>query len=190
MLHQVSEFLWQNILCRLPKKNAPSCQVKNVQRIGSVDIPQKVEQVLGLGPKFSVAPKLDKTELIALVRGTASRAALVENDRVVAECVEALPARLTGIRRPHLSSVVESLPRDDLKFLQADKDGGFVVFYLLAYLAFLACEAPTDALNKLFFTRPIGGNANVKNQLEHETKQSGTFVKPEITIQDLTFTRG
>ncbi|KAH7968524.1 hypothetical protein HPB52_009265 [Rhipicephalus sanguineus] len=86
---------------------------------------------------------------------TASRAVPVENDRVVAECVEALPARSTGIRRPHLSSVVESLRRDDLRLLQADKDGGFVV------LSSHECRTNADTADTIF-GRPRSHQAKAK----------------------------
>ncbi|KAL1442880.1 hypothetical protein MTO96_046209, partial [Rhipicephalus appendiculatus] len=71
------------------------------------DIPESVDKVLGLGPKFSVAPKSDKVELLSLVRDTAIKANPAESDRVI-ECIEALQAKLTGIRRPDLSSVLNS----------------------------------------------------------------------------------
>lgn len=65
----------------------------------------------------------------------------------------------------------------------------FIVWcYLLAYLAFLACEAPTGALDKFIFTRLIGGGGNARKQ-EHRTQQNGGDVKPQIKIDDSVFSR-
>ncbi|KAH6932243.1 hypothetical protein HPB50_004045 [Hyalomma asiaticum] len=83
---------------------------------GGGAIPESAKRVLGL---------VDKTELLGLVRSTASRAAL--SDRIVLEWVEALPSKLSGIKRPPLASVVQCLREGNLKLLQSDKEGGFVV---------------------------------------------------------------
>ncbi|KAL1473144.1 hypothetical protein MTO96_038894 [Rhipicephalus appendiculatus] len=53
---QMREFLWRNVLLNLPKKPKSSCQPQTVQKIGGGAISESVEQVLGLGPKYSVAP--------------------------------------------------------------------------------------------------------------------------------------
>ncbi|KAL1434629.1 hypothetical protein MTO96_011494 [Rhipicephalus appendiculatus] len=131
---QMSEFLWRNVLLNFPKKPKSSCQPQTVQKIGGGAISESVEQVLGLGPKFSVAPKVDKTELLALVRSAASRAAPALSDRIVLECVEALPSKLSGIKQSPLASVVQSHHEDNFKLLQSDKEGSFVVLASDVYL--------------------------------------------------------
>ncbi|KAH6939898.1 hypothetical protein HPB50_022017 [Hyalomma asiaticum] len=62
----MSEFLWRNVLLNLPKKPSAACHPQKIQKIGGGAVPESVEQVLAQGPKFSVAPKVDKTELLAL----------------------------------------------------------------------------------------------------------------------------
>lgn len=54
--------------------------------------------------------------------------------------------------------------------------------YLLAYLAFLACEAPTGALDKFIFTRLIGGGGNGRKR--HQTQQNTSDPKPQINGED------
>ncbi|KAL3208830.1 hypothetical protein MRX96_052447 [Rhipicephalus microplus] len=59
--------------------------------------------------------------------------------------------------------------------------------YLLAYFAFLTCEAPTAALDKFIFSRLIGGG-NARKP-EHRTQQNGGVMKPQIIIEDGVFSR-
>ncbi|XP_075542203.1 nose resistant to fluoxetine protein 6-like [Dermacentor variabilis] len=54
--------------------------------------------------------------------------------------------------------------------------------YLLAYLAFLACEAPTGALDKFIFTRLIHGGGNARKR--HPTQQNVSDEKPQINVED------
>ncbi|KAH7938980.1 hypothetical protein HPB52_003324 [Rhipicephalus sanguineus] len=70
---------------------------------------------------------MDKAETLSLIRTAASKAPPPENDRVILECVEALPTCPTGYSRVNMSNVVSSLRNSDLKLLLADKEGGFVV---------------------------------------------------------------
>ncbi|KAH6925554.1 hypothetical protein HPB50_007106 [Hyalomma asiaticum] len=123
----MSEFPWRNVLLSLPKKPRPSCHPQKVQKIGVGAIPESVEQVVGLGPKFSVDTKVGQTVLLALVCSTACRAAPVPSDRIFLECVEALLSKLSGKKRPPLASVVQCLREGDFNLLQSDKEGGFVV---------------------------------------------------------------
>ncbi|KAH6934659.1 hypothetical protein HPB50_026720 [Hyalomma asiaticum] len=66
--------------------------------------------------------------------------------------------------------------------------GVLVWSYLLAYLAFLACEAPTGALDKFIFTTLIGGGGNATKR-QQRTQQNGADVKPQIKVEECVFSR-
>ncbi|XP_065299090.1 nose resistant to fluoxetine protein 6-like [Dermacentor albipictus] len=59
--------------------------------------------------------------------------------------------------------------------------------FLLAYLAFLACEAPTGALDKFIFTRLIGGGGNARKR--HPTQQNSSDAKPQINVDHVVSSR-
>ncbi|KAL1466503.1 hypothetical protein MTO96_042687, partial [Rhipicephalus appendiculatus] len=53
----------------LPKKQNAEWSEPYVKKLGDVNVPKFVEDVLGLGPKFYVALRTDKTELHGVNRG-------------------------------------------------------------------------------------------------------------------------
>ncbi|XP_064456860.1 uncharacterized protein LOC135367486 [Ornithodoros turicata] len=95
--------------------------------LGGADLPRQCERVLKLGPKFCAPVKPDKTELLALVRKTATRAHPQEVDRCISCAVDTLPATASPCARFKTNSVVEPLRERNLKLLQTDKEGGFAV---------------------------------------------------------------
>ncbi|KAH7946880.1 hypothetical protein HPB52_005642 [Rhipicephalus sanguineus] len=142
---QATEFFWKLTLATLPKKRKAESSEPCVKKIGDVNVPKFVEDVLGAGPKFSVAPRPDKTELLGMVRTVASKATQPEADRIVLESVEALPTKLSKIKKPAISDTVKVLQEKKLKLLQSDKEGGFVILTSSIYH-----DKATSAINENF----------------------------------------
>ncbi|KAH7940283.1 hypothetical protein HPB52_022767 [Rhipicephalus sanguineus] len=69
---------------------------------------------------------LDKVEALSLVRAAAKKATAPEADRVVLECIEALPSKLASSGRINLRGIVQE---KNYKLLQSDKEGAFVVVH-------------------------------------------------------------
>ncbi|XP_077510748.1 nose resistant to fluoxetine protein 6-like isoform X1 [Amblyomma americanum] len=59
--------------------------------------------------------------------------------------------------------------------------------FQLAFLSFLACEAPTGALDKLLFGMLTGGGRSKRQ--EHKPNCNGNIQKPEIKIEDTVISR-
>ncbi|KAH8009535.1 hypothetical protein HPB51_018181 [Rhipicephalus microplus] len=76
--------------------------------------------------KFCEHPNLDKEELLSLVRSTVGREKDDEIGRLVQEGVECLPQNVKKAQQ-RSSAVVASLRRADVKLLQSDKEGRFVL---------------------------------------------------------------
>ncbi|KAH7985683.1 hypothetical protein HPB52_025473 [Rhipicephalus sanguineus] len=62
-------------------------------------------------------------------RAAAKKATAPEADRVVLECIEALPSKLASSGRINLRGIVSSLQEKNYKLLQSDKEGAFVVVH-------------------------------------------------------------
>ncbi|KAH8009003.1 hypothetical protein HPB51_008933 [Rhipicephalus microplus] len=84
------------------------------------------------GLKFCEHPKLDKVELLGLVRSTVGGAKDDKIGRLVQEGVECLPQGVKTARQ-RSSAVVTSLRRAEVKLLQFDKEGGFVLMLKRLY---------------------------------------------------------
>ncbi|KAM7304093.1 uncharacterized protein ISCGN_013993 [Ixodes scapularis] len=97
---QATDFLWSTILASLPKKRPRLPPAQDVRVLGNTQIPDKALSVLQLGPKYCNPIKLDKPELLSLVRRTAAKAE---------------------------GEAVALLREANLKLLLSDKEGGFVV---------------------------------------------------------------
>ncbi|KAH7931956.1 hypothetical protein HPB51_029638 [Rhipicephalus microplus] len=124
---RTADFLWKMIFASLPRRKKQTCQSgQEVVTLGNASIPPGVKSALEKGPKFCEPPKLDQVELLSLVRSTAARASVDNRDRCIQEGVDCLlPTKQTGTSRQ--PSVIKSLRAADLKLLQADKEGGFVL---------------------------------------------------------------
>ncbi|KAH6928444.1 hypothetical protein HPB50_016286 [Hyalomma asiaticum] len=77
------EFIWQHMLAHLRaitpwKKPSPS---NPIHTACEVPIPDCVQRVLSLGPKFATQPQLAPPEMLTLVRQVAKRAPEAETDR-------------------------------------------------------------------------------------------------------------
>ncbi|KAM7304095.1 hypothetical protein ISCGN_013995 [Ixodes scapularis] len=97
---QATDFLWSTILASLPKKRPRLPPAQDVRALGNTQIPDKALSVLQLGPKYCNPIKLDKPELLSLVRRTAAKAE---------------------------GEAVALLREANLKLLLSDKEGGLVV---------------------------------------------------------------
>ncbi|KAH6929282.1 hypothetical protein HPB50_025941 [Hyalomma asiaticum] len=87
---RMTEFIWQHMLAHLRaitpwKKPSPS---NPIHTACEVPIPDCVQRVLSLGPKFATQPQLAPPEMLTLVRQVAKRAPEAETDRCVAEGIQ------------------------------------------------------------------------------------------------------
>ncbi|KAH7963746.1 hypothetical protein HPB52_022710 [Rhipicephalus sanguineus] len=87
LIDRATEFLWQRMLTTLrdstPKK--PPQPSNRVHIVGEIALPEEVNQILGLGPKFAVEPRKTPHELLTLVRQVAQRMPEDESNRCVSE---------------------------------------------------------------------------------------------------------
>ncbi|KAH9370430.1 hypothetical protein HPB48_008682 [Haemaphysalis longicornis] len=80
-----------------------------------------------MGPKFCVNPSFDRTELLGIVRTAAGKVKEESAGRCIQEAVEVLPnTHGKGCSRV-LKSTAALLREADLRLLQSDKEGGFVL---------------------------------------------------------------
>ncbi|XP_049528721.1 LOW QUALITY PROTEIN: uncharacterized protein LOC125947615 [Dermacentor silvarum] len=126
---RTTEFLWQRTLTALrditPKK---SPQTSNrVHIVGDVDLPEKVRQLLSLGPKFAVEPRKTPHELLTLVRQISQRIPEGESNRCVSEGVDILLRRKPPCSALPTKHVASFLKARSLVLLPSDKEGGFAV---------------------------------------------------------------
>ncbi|KAL3207983.1 hypothetical protein MRX96_039350 [Rhipicephalus microplus] len=96
--------------------------------LGHKRIPIDVECLLELGPKYSIHPRLDKTELVSLVRQASERTKAGEFESCVQQGVKCLPKKSMRKGSSKILRLVSALEKADIKLLQSDKEGGFVLF--------------------------------------------------------------
>ncbi|KAH7934647.1 hypothetical protein HPB51_028986 [Rhipicephalus microplus] len=96
--------------------------------LGNKRIPNDVEYLLELGPKYSVHPRLDKTELVSLVRQASERTKAGEFESCVQQGVKCLPKESMRKGTLKILHLVSALKKADIKLLQSDNEGGFVLF--------------------------------------------------------------
>ncbi|KAH6942435.1 hypothetical protein HPB50_005498 [Hyalomma asiaticum] len=126
---RMTEFIWQHMLAHLRaitpwKKPSPS---NPIHTACEVPIPDCVQRVLSLGPKFATQPQLAPPEMLTLVRQVAKRAPEAETDRCVAEGIQVLSQSTPDRHSLPFHRVVTFFKERSLALLTADKDGGFAV---------------------------------------------------------------
>ncbi|KAL3218303.1 hypothetical protein MRX96_005958 [Rhipicephalus microplus] len=111
----------------LPKKRGRRTPPgQEVVILGDVAVPAGVKKVLQNGQTFCETPNLDKFDLLGFVRSTVGRAKDDEIGRLVQEKVDCLPQDVKTARQ-RSSALVASLRKAEVKLLQSDKQGGFVL---------------------------------------------------------------
>ncbi|KAH7968566.1 hypothetical protein HPB52_009681 [Rhipicephalus sanguineus] len=125
-----TEFLWNVTLAKLraqkPKKQCSPGQ-QAVRTAGNITLPDYVQRVLSLGPKFAVEPRKTAPELLSMARCIGRAAPDSESVRCVSECVDVLCRRKPGANQLPVRHVQQFLRNSSLSVLPADKEGGFVV---------------------------------------------------------------
>ncbi|KAG0425510.1 hypothetical protein HPB47_027332 [Ixodes persulcatus] len=90
---QTTEFIWQlqlrQLRERLPKKDPTQSTALHMPE--ELHLPEDVQQVLCLGPKFAVEPKKSPPELLSLVREVSRRVPEEDAARCVSEGVDSRP---------------------------------------------------------------------------------------------------
>ncbi|XP_077513206.1 uncharacterized protein LOC144124433 [Amblyomma americanum] len=125
---QTAEFMWRQVLPRLPRRKAPpTSPQQDVVMLGNASVPPKVNNLLVLGPKYCEHPRLDKTQLLSLVRTAARRVRTDEAGRCIKEGVDSLPQEVKKGSTRRLTAAVSALKDAGVKLVQSDKEGGFVV---------------------------------------------------------------
>ncbi|KAH9367710.1 hypothetical protein HPB48_011358 [Haemaphysalis longicornis] len=122
-----TNFLWQKIFAQIPRKPRAVPAHQEVHVLDTSEIPPQAQKALSLGPKFCVQPKLDRVELLSVVRTAAARVNAEDVDRCVSEGVDVLRSMPKTKRAVHTKEVVSSLRDADMKLLLSDKEGGFAV---------------------------------------------------------------
>ncbi|XP_077553291.1 uncharacterized protein LOC144168094 [Haemaphysalis longicornis] len=142
-----TEFLWQQVLQQLradlPKR--PTGQRCVVQTVGDAELSDDLRDVLSLGPKFAVEPKMKAPELLSLVRQVSRYAPEAEVDRCISEGVDVLMRNSSVVSSVPIAKVAATLRERSLAVLPADKEGGFVVL-TKAHFGEKALEAITSVL--------------------------------------------
>ncbi|KAH6920922.1 hypothetical protein HPB50_028092 [Hyalomma asiaticum] len=99
--------------------------------LGDVVLPDEVADIISKGPKHSFEPTVAAHDLLAINRGISSRADQEGRERCLLEGVDALRKTATTMPAKHVKDptwkVVTFFNRNNLRLLQADKNGGFVV---------------------------------------------------------------
>ncbi|KAG0444194.1 hypothetical protein HPB47_014063 [Ixodes persulcatus] len=95
-----------------------------------VQIPENVSRVLQKGPKYCLEPSMAAHDLLALNRRVARKAPSEQHDSCLLAGVDVLTRTVNrdvtrGSRDPFVK-VVDFFKENDLRLLQADKEGGFV----------------------------------------------------------------
>lgn len=114
----MTEFVWLKVLATLPRKNRPAIAWQKIHLVGTPDLPKPVEKVLSLGPKFCEHPRLDKTELLSLVRNSASRVSSEDFNRCVSAGVDVLPKEINSRSSIHSGKIVSLLRDSGLRLLE------------------------------------------------------------------------
>ncbi|XP_072142238.1 uncharacterized protein [Dermacentor andersoni] len=100
-----------------------------LQVLGGAFIPEDIVDVLKKGPKFSSEPRIPGHELLSLNRRISNKAAPEDKERCLLDGVDSLTRTVSkkGTRpRTPTRRIVNFFNDNDLRLLQADKEGGFV----------------------------------------------------------------
>lgn len=97
--------------------------------LGTNESPRYISELLEHGPKYCVQTKPEKAELLSVVRNNASKGKCEHRDRCVFEDVEVLRVcgQAGGGRTGTSGRMIRYLRDNNLRLLQADKEGGFVI---------------------------------------------------------------
>ncbi|KAH7973211.1 hypothetical protein HPB52_022927 [Rhipicephalus sanguineus] len=175
---QATEFLWaswlkgllriKNVEKRPPRKNGVLVPETRIR------IPEKISEVLNKGPKFSHEPSLRPQELLAMNRRISGKAVKEDQESCLLEGVDVITgvARGGGLktRKDLTACVVTFFKGNDLRLVQSDEEGRFVVFSAGAY-----DEKALGAIEKNFIS----------------VKQKATKVKKKAAVlcEDLGLTK-
>lgn len=127
--------LWDEVRPKLPKKQKKPDSSGRLLVLGGATVEKRQEDVLKLGPKFCIEPRLDIVDRLTLTRNVARYVPEKEKDRCVVECVDvaAKASARTG-SKPDVGRTVKYLVEHNLRVVQADKEGMFVVLPDALYL--------------------------------------------------------
>ncbi|KAH7972155.1 hypothetical protein HPB52_007843 [Rhipicephalus sanguineus] len=121
-----------------PKKQCPP-GLQAVRTAGNITLPDYVQRVLSLGPKFAVEPRKTAPELLSMARCIGRAAPDSEGVRCVSECVDVLCRRKPVANQQPVQQAQQFLRDSSLSVLPADKKGGFVVL-TEGYLTAAICD--------------------------------------------------
>lgn len=131
----VTETLWNWIRPQLPARKKQASSEGRFLNLSDVSVPEKIQQVLQKGPKFSVEPTLRPEEKIATARTVSKLAKEEERYRCVTECVQAVSSNVSdGSRKLRVQPVVKFCLNNQLRVLISDKEGFFVIINELDFL--------------------------------------------------------
>ncbi|XP_077535949.1 uncharacterized protein LOC144148261 [Haemaphysalis longicornis] len=86
--NNLTEALWNYARPHLPKKQKKVASERRLLVLGEATVEERQQEVLKLGPKFCVEPRLDIVDRLALTRDVARYVPEKEKDRCLVECVD------------------------------------------------------------------------------------------------------
>lgn len=95
-----------------------------MKTISQVRLPENVEHILSLGPKFAAEPKLSAPQQLSLVPLVSWHADSSEADGCISEGIDALNRSRITAPCIYLSRTASTLRKYDLCLLPSDKEGG------------------------------------------------------------------
>ncbi|KAH6922168.1 hypothetical protein HPB50_009958 [Hyalomma asiaticum] len=137
----LTEVFWNQLRASLPKKQRRCAADTPVAYLDGASLPPNFDELLKMGPKFSLEPRAQKHELLATVHRVAAKAPSEERTRCISEGVDCLLSTWGNNRKgKDLRLIVGHFEQNHLRLLQADKEGAFVVMPSSAF-DFKASEA-------------------------------------------------
>ncbi|KAH8042702.1 hypothetical protein HPB51_025534 [Rhipicephalus microplus] len=85
-----TESLWNRVRPLLPRRSRRSGPAGTFINMGDTPIPEKVQQTLRLGPRFSLEPSLRGAEKVAFARNVSAHVPEDERCRCTSECIAVL----------------------------------------------------------------------------------------------------
>ncbi|KAL1471626.1 hypothetical protein MTO96_039840 [Rhipicephalus appendiculatus] len=116
-------------------------------------LPDQLRSVLELGPKYAIAPRKTRPELLSIVRQVSRLVPQEDSDHCIAEGVGVLFKTRPNASRPPVHRAVTFLKEQSLCVLPADKEGGFQ--FCLLPLSNLRQLLPFQTCFRLRITRRL-----------------------------------
>ncbi|KAH7953088.1 hypothetical protein HPB49_004516 [Dermacentor silvarum] len=142
--------MWNDVRRTLPKKKKRDLPEGRLLVLGGATVEERHQEVLKLGPKFCVEPRIGIVDRLSLTRDIARSVPEKEKERCVVECVDVVAkASITVCGRIYASS--ESIALEDVRVSEVE-EGRTMAEKINAH-GYLECSAKTkDGVREVFET--------------------------------------